>query len=83
MIKLFSVLVLMSISATTVAQKSTGFSLVEKSAPVVFYIHTQTLERFTENKLATSSLENEDPLLIKIFNSGSNKYILFRKPYTS
>lgn len=60
-----------------------GFSLVEKSAPVLFYIHTQTLERFTENKLAASAFQNEDPLLLKTYNSGSNKYILFRKPYTS
>lgn len=60
-----------------------GFSLIEKSAPVVFYIHSQTLERFTENKLAASSLKTEDPLLVKTYNSGSNKYTLFRKPYTS
>lgn len=60
-----------------------GFSLVEKCAPVVFYIHTQTLERFTENKLALSTFNPDDPLLLKTYNSGSNKYILFRKPYTS
>jgi hypothetical protein len=60
-----------------------GFTLVEKSAPVPFYIHTQTLERFTENKLVAASLRTDDPLLLKVHNSGSNKYTLFRKPYTS
>lgn len=60
-----------------------GFSLIEKSAPVDFYIHIQTLKRYTEHKLAASSLEKDDPLLIKVYNSGSNKYILFRKPYSS
>jgi hypothetical protein len=55
-----------------------GFSLVETIPPIPFYTDPETLELFTEKQISSDSHN-----LVRVYNSGSNKYVLDRRDYTS
>lgn len=56
-----------------------GFVLVETTAPIPFYIDPDTYERFSEKQAEAGT----HPKRIKVYNSGSNKFVLDRRNYTS
>lgn len=56
-----------------------GFQLVETGKPIAFYVNTQTLERLTmKQSFAATPVD-----WILVHNSGSNKFVLDRRDYTS
>jgi hypothetical protein len=56
-----------------------GFKLIETGSPIQFFINPETFERISAKQL-TPEMEAR---YISIFNSGSNKFVLDRRDYTS
>jgi hypothetical protein len=56
-----------------------GFTCIEVTEPIAFYANIKTLERLTLKQLPVTMQHDWIP----IYNSGSNKFVLDRRNYTS